>query len=87
MRTIAVANRKGGVGKSTVSVHVAAGLATRGHNVLLVDSDPQGHAGFSLGIPPQPGLFNLLVEKKEFQEVVRSIPPAAFPGSSGRCVR
>lgn len=78
MRTIAVANRKGGVGKSTISVHIAAGLATKGHNVLLVDSDPQGHAGYSVGLSPSPGLFDLMVEKKSFQEVLKPIPPGRF---------
>lgn len=78
MRSIAIANRKGGVGKSTVSVHIAAGLATKGYNVLLVDTDPQGHAGLSLGIKPQPGLFNWLVEKRDVREVVKSVPASSF---------
>ncbi|MDX2076497.1 MAG: ParA family protein [bacterium] len=78
MRIVAIANRKGGVGKSTVSVHIATGLASKGHNVLLVDTDPQGHAGYSLGIAPQPGLFNLLVDKKDFQDVLRPVPASAY---------
>ncbi len=78
MKTVAVANRKGGVGKSTVTVHIAAGLANRGYNILLIDTDPQGHAGFSLGVPSQPGLFNLLVEKQEFTDVVRAVEAAAY---------
>ncbi len=47
---IAVANRKGGVGKTTTTVNVAAELASRGHRVLVVDLDPQGHAGLGLDV-------------------------------------
>lgn len=47
---IAVTNQKGGVGKTTTSLNLAAGLAKRGKNVLLVDIDPQSHCGIGLGI-------------------------------------
>jgi len=49
---IAVANRKGGTGKTTTAVNLAAGLARSGSATLLVDFDTQGHAGLGLGIPP-----------------------------------
>lgn len=62
MTTIAVTNRKGGVGKSTMSLHIAAGLATIGYRVGLIDTDSQGHIAVSLGIPPNDALFEVLVE-------------------------
>jgi chromosome partitioning protein len=75
MQVYAVANRKGGVGKSTVATHLAGALAARGQNVLLVDTDPQGNAGMCLGLKRGPGLFNLLVDKADFQEVVLPVHP------------
>lgn len=61
MKTILIAGRKGGVGKTTIAVTLADGLARRGQSVLLVDTDPQGHCAESFGIAERDSLYNLLI--------------------------
>ncbi|MGC8947482.1 MAG: ParA family protein [Anaerolineae bacterium] len=61
MVIVAIANQKGGVGKTTTAVTLAHGLALRGYNVLLVDLDPQGQCTAYLGLAPGSGAFNLLI--------------------------
>ncbi|MGA0420543.1 MAG: ParA family protein, partial [Phycisphaerales bacterium] len=51
MHTIAVVNQKGGCGKTTTAINLAAELASRGHRTLLVDMDPQSHCASGLGVP------------------------------------
>ena len=53
MRTIAITNLKGGCGKTTTSVNLAAGLALKNYRTLLIDLDPQGHATLGFGIIPE----------------------------------
>jgi len=61
MKTITILNEKGGVGKTTIAVTVAAGLAARGQRVLLIDADAQGNATAGVGVRKYPGLYDLLV--------------------------
>jgi chromosome partitioning protein len=68
---VAVASQKGGVGKTTTVVHLGHGLALQGQEVLLVDLDPQGQVGISLGAQPEPGVFNTFVGELEIDQVLR----------------
>src|SRR5262252_9299980 len=61
-RRIAILNQKGGTGKTTTAVNLAAGLAERGHNVLLLDTDAQGNVGCSLGIRGPQTLYHVIVD-------------------------
>jgi chromosome partitioning protein len=58
---LAIFNHKGGTGKTTTSVSIAAGLAARGLKVLLVDTDSQGNVGVSLGVKAEKTLYHVLV--------------------------
>lgn len=62
IRRIAVLNQKGGTGKTTTSVNLAAGLAARGYRVLLIDLDAQGNVAVSLGLRSARTVYNILVE-------------------------
>ena len=63
MRTIAVINQKGGVGKTTTTTNLAHALALQGNKVVAIDLDPQGHLGASFGIqdPDTPGIDEVLM--------------------------
>ena len=68
--TIAFANQKGGVGKTTSAAILAAGLAMRGLATLLVDLDPQGHAALSLGLQKTQGLYRFVCLDKPLESVI-----------------
>jgi chromosome partitioning protein len=76
-RIIVVANQKGGVGKTTTTVNVAASLALHGNRVLVVDLDPQGNASTALGIDHHaevPSIYDVLVDSRPLSEVVQPVP-------------
>ena len=75
MRIIAFANQKGGVGKTTSAVTLAAGLARRKLRVLLVDLDPQGQAALSLGFPKSDGLYRFLSLEDPLENVLLHARP------------
>ncbi|MGB3259012.1 MAG: ParA family protein [Ornithinimicrobium sp.] len=82
-RIITVANQKGGVGKTTTTVNVAAALAQGGAQVLVIDLDPQGNASTALGIPHHEGvqgIYDVLIDAMPLAEVVQ--PSSSVDGVS-----
>lgn len=75
-RTICVANQKGGVGKTTTTTNLAAGLVEIGRRVLIVDMDPQGNASSGLGIKrhetQDASVYHLLIGEKSIQETIQN---------------
>ena len=68
-------NYKGGTGKTTTAVNIAAGLHRLGYRVLLLDSDPQGSAGYYLGVRPKRTLYDILIDKVPLEKCVVTIKP------------
>lgn len=81
-RVLAVANQKGGVGKTTTSVNLSAGLALAGRSTLLIDLDPQASATSGLGVHPQEveaSVYHALIGEKPVDQIVR---PTQVPNLS-----
>jgi len=76
-RTIAVANQKGGVGKTTTAVNLGASLAADGRRVLLVDIDPQGNASSGVGVSVEEstlGIYEVLSGAASLHDIVQTTP-------------
>jgi chromosome partitioning protein len=80
-RVIAIANQKGGVGKTTTAVNLAASLATSERKTLLVDADPQGNATSGVGVRKDQlrwALYEVLIEGRSLQDVILHDPTLPF---------
>jgi chromosome partitioning protein len=76
-RIMTISNQKGGVGKTTTTVNIAAALASLGGRVLVIDLDPQGNASTALGIPHSadtPSIYDVLIDGFPISDVVQTSP-------------
>jgi chromosome partitioning protein len=78
MRSLAIINQKGGVGKTTTAVNLSAALAERGLKVCLIDLDPQAHATLHLGVVPgddDPTVYDVLLREADLGDVLQEVRP------------
>ena len=78
MKVVTLLNEKGGVGKTTLTTHLAAGLAILGHRVVLVDADPQANATSAVGLEKRPAFYDLCVREASWQDTLSPVHPDVY---------
>lgn len=88
-RVVTISNQKGGVGKTTTTVNLAAALAMGGARVLVIDLDPQGNASTGMGIAhPQgtPSSYDVIIDRMPLAEAAQQVEAAGVPAGQLYCV-
>lgn len=78
MKVITISNEKGGVGKTTISTHISAGLALRGYKVVLIDGDPQGNATSTMRLNKQGGVYDAFIRYHDWSDVLKLVHPDMY---------
>jgi len=78
MRTLTLLNEKGGTGKTTLATHIAAGLATLGYRVVIIDADPQGNTTTILGLDKSGKFYDFAVRNESWQKVLQVVHPDVY---------
>lgn len=78
MKILTFLNEKGGCGKTSLSTHIATGFAIQGKRVILIDTDPQGHATVAVGLQKRPHFHDLTVRGAAWKDVINMVHPDVY---------
>jgi len=78
MKVITLLNQKGGVGKTTLAAHIAAGLSLRGKRVLAIDTDPQGSLTNLFGHAVDGGIYDMIIRNRPWEELLVGVAPEIY---------